>query len=68
MFFEEAQGWQLDQIIQMLDERRVSGRAAARILAILDEQPPLNTNGLPSKTETAKMLREWTETNNSPER
>ncbi len=67
MYFDEAQGWQLDQIIRMLDERRVSGRAAARILAILDEQPGLNEM-LPNQTETAKLLRQWTQYDNSHER
>ena len=61
---EEAQGWQLDQIVRMLDERRVSGRAAARILQILEEQPTVG-DGLPNQTETARMLREWTDTDNS---
>ena len=61
---EEAEGWQLDQIIRLLDERRVSGRAAARILAILDEQPMV-AQGLPNQTETARMLRDWTDADNS---
>lgn len=61
---EEAQGWQLDQIIRMLDQRRVSGRAAARILEILEEQPHINQQ-LPNQTDTARTLREWTDTNNS---
>ena len=61
---EEAEGWQLDQIIRRCEERRVSGRAAARILAILDEQPMVS-QGLPNQTETARMLREWTDTDNS---
>ena len=61
---EEAQGWQLDQIVRRCEERRVSGRAAARILAILDEQPMVS-QGLPNQTETARMLRDWTDSDNS---
>lgn len=61
---EEAQEWQLDQIIRLLDERRVSGRVAARILAILDEQPYVNET-LGSQTEVARHLRQWTQSDNS---
>jgi hypothetical protein len=61
---EEAQGWQLDQIIRLLDERRVSGRVAARILAMLDEQPYVNET-MGNQTEVARELRKWTQTDNS---
>jgi hypothetical protein len=61
---EEAQGWQLDQIIRLLDERRVSGRVAARILAMLDEQPYVNET-LGNQTEVARELRKWTQADNS---
>jgi hypothetical protein len=61
---EEAQGWQLDQIIRLLDERRVSGRVAARILAMLDEQPYVNET-MGNQTEVARHLRQWTQTDNS---
>jgi hypothetical protein len=61
---EEAQGWQLDLIIRLLDERRVSGRVAARILAMLEEQPYVNET-LGTQTEVARQLRQWTESDNS---
>lgn len=61
---EEAQGWQLDQIIRLLDERRVSGRVAARILHMLEEQPYVNET-LGSQTEVARQLRQWTQNDNS---
>jgi hypothetical protein len=61
---EEAQGWQLDLIIRLLDERRVSGRVAARILSMLEEQPYVNET-LGTQTEVARQLRQWTESDNS---
>ena len=61
---EEAQGWQLDQIIRLLDERRVSGRVAARILSMLEEQPYVNET-LGNQTEVARELRKWTQNDNS---
>ena len=61
---EEAQEWQIDAIQHALHTKRISYRAAMRILAIMDDQPALN-EGLPSQTEVARQLKEWTETNNS---
>lgn len=61
---EEAQSWQLERIEHDLYTRRVSFRAAQRIIAILDEQPMIGET-LPNQTETARMLREWTDSNNS---
>jgi sensor histidine kinase regulating citrate/malate metabolism len=57
---EQMQGWQRDEIVRLLEERNVSFRAAARILAILDEQPmPAMHYG--NQTETARELRKWTD-------
>ena len=59
---EQMQGWQHDQIVRLLEERNVSFRAAARILAILDEQP-MPPNYFGNQTEVARELRKWTEPN-----
>ena len=57
---EQMQGWQRDEINRLLEQRNVSFRAAARILAILDEQPP-PSNYYGNQTEVAKELRKWTD-------
>jgi len=57
---EQMQGWQRDQIIALLEQRNVSFRAAARIMAILDEQPMPPTY-MGNQTETARELRKWTD-------
>jgi hypothetical protein len=57
---EQMQGWQRDEIVRLLEQRNVSFRAAARIVAILKDQPP-PAHCLGNQTETAHHLRGWTE-------
>ena len=61
---EEAPQWRLDEIIRLVEERRVGSRAAARILEILLEQPYVNET-LGNQTEVARHLRQWTQNDNS---
>jgi hypothetical protein len=61
---EEAPQWRLDEIIRLVEERRVGSRAAARIIEILLEQPYVNET-LGNQTEVARELRKWTQNDNS---
>jgi hypothetical protein len=56
-YLDEAPTWQLDRIIRLLDERRVCGSAAARVLRILEQEPYVNPQG-GHNDEIRKMVEE----------
>jgi hypothetical protein len=63
---DEAPEHLLDYARRLLDERRVSTRAVRRIIMILEDTPETE-HGLPSQTETAKMLKQWTAIDGRPQ-
>lgn len=42
---DDAPQWLLDRIARALEQRRVSGRVAARIMQMLDDEPQHDTMG-----------------------
>ena len=62
---DEAPEYLLDYARRLLDERRVSTRVVRRIIMILEDTPETE-HGLPSQTETAKMLKLWTTVDGRP--
>jgi hypothetical protein len=62
---DEAPEYLLDYARRLLDERRVSTRVVRKIIMILEDTPETE-NGMPSQTETAKMLKQWTTVDGRP--
>ena len=57
MFEDEAAQWQLDRINRLVGERYVTGRVAARIIKMLEEEPERNIS-MGSNKDINKTVKE----------